>query len=103
MHSNKRSVYDRGIEPSGNAHQYPFKASPQRVGDERQSVAEASRPRASETSSRATFACPIADSGQQRGQSAPSNSRVEPRRRPLVDRAAYDGFPMPSDHAAGFP
>lgn len=30
IRSNKQSVYDREIEPSGNAHQYPFRASAQR-------------------------------------------------------------------------
>jgi hypothetical protein len=42
VRSNKRSVYDRGIEPSGNAYQYPFKASPQ--SGEAQSVAAAAAP-----------------------------------------------------------
>jgi hypothetical protein len=41
VRSNKRSIYDRGIEPSGNAYQYPFKSSPQRAENERQSVADA--------------------------------------------------------------
>lgn len=41
VRSNKRSVYDRGIEPSGNSYQYPFKSSPQRAQDERHSVADA--------------------------------------------------------------
>jgi hypothetical protein len=41
VQSNKRSVYDRGIEPSGNSYQYPFKPSRQRADDERQSVADA--------------------------------------------------------------
>jgi hypothetical protein len=40
MQSNKRSVYDRGIEPSGNTYQYPFKASPQHKGAERRTVAD---------------------------------------------------------------
>jgi hypothetical protein len=30
IRSNKQSVYERGVEPSGNAHQYPFAASAQR-------------------------------------------------------------------------
>jgi hypothetical protein len=41
VQSNKRSVYDRGIKPSGNSYQYPFKPSPQREGTERQSLADA--------------------------------------------------------------
>jgi hypothetical protein len=41
VQSNKRSVYDRGIEPSGNTYQYPFKPSPQRAQEERKSIADA--------------------------------------------------------------
>lgn len=33
VRSNKQSVYDRGVEPSGNPHQYPFKRSVQRSAE----------------------------------------------------------------------
>jgi hypothetical protein len=58
MRANKQSVYERGIEPSGNPQQYPFKRSVQRSAEQSLPAASAGGPKTAEPSKPASLALP---------------------------------------------
>jgi hypothetical protein len=62
MRTNKQSVYERGIEPSGNPHQYPFNRSRQRSAEQSFAGLSGGVPQAAEPSRPASLALASSDS-----------------------------------------